>query len=128
MYKSCAQAEEIFSQSNIENNTSQLFSDKPFVRQDRKENHEECWKIMCSIAYFKMKNYELSEQYLNTVNLKKLLVGWKKYYAILYYFVKFEFAEIEEKSLIKNKISQLIGETHFIYYSKILQSLEMVHL
>ena len=112
----------------IENNTSQLFSDKPFVRQDRKENHEECWKIMCSIAYFKMKNYELSEQYLNTVNLKKLLVGWKKYYAILYYFVKFEFAEIEEKSLIKNKISQLIGETHFIYYSKILQSLEMVHL
>jgi hypothetical protein len=107
----------------IENNTSQLFSDKPFVRQDRKENHEECWKIMCSIAYFKMKNYELSEQYLNTVNLKKLLVGWKKYYAILYYFVKFEFAEIEEKSLIKNKISQLIGETHFIYYSKILQSL-----
>ena len=70
-----------------------------------------------------MKNYELSEQYLNTVNLKKLLVGWKKYYAILFYFVKFEFAEIEEKSLIKNKISQLIGETHFIYYSKILQSL-----
>ena len=111
----------------IENNTSQLFSDKPFVRQDRKENHEECWKIMCSLAYFKMKNYELSKQYLSAVNLKKLSVGWEKYYAILYYFVKYKFDEKDEKSLIKNKISQLIGETHFTYYLNLVNGLEMGH-
>ena len=111
----------------IDNNTSQLFSDKEFVNQDRKENHEECWKIMCSLAYFKMKNYELSKQYLSAVNLKKLSVGWEKYYAILYYFVKYKFDEKDEKSLIKNKISQLIGETHFTYYLNLVNGLEMGH-
>ena len=108
----------------IENNTSQLFSDKPFVRQDRKENHEECWKIMCSVAYFQMKNYELSEKYLSDVQLEKLSIGWQKYYSILYYIVKFEFVDIDEKLEIKNKLLKLIEETHFYYYHQILENLE----
>lgn len=108
----------------IENNTSQLFCDKPFVRQDRKENHEECWKIMCSMAYLKMKNYKLSEKHVRSVKLEKLSIGWKKYYSILYYFVQFELVDNDEKFEMKNKILKLIEETHFNYYHHILENLE----
>lgn len=100
----------------IENNTSQLFNDNEFVRQDRKENHEECWKIMSALAYFKMRDYELAEKNLITINLAKLSIGWKKYYSILFYLVKFHFVDMEEKSTIIERISLLISETHFDYF------------
>ena len=107
----------------IDNNTSQLFSDRGFVRQHRKENHEECWKIMCAIAYLKMKEYELCENNLRAVNLEKLSLGWRKYYSILYYFAKYEFVEIEEKPEIEKRLNHLIEETHFVYYSDMLRNL-----
>lgn len=107
----------------IENNTSQLFSDRSAVPQDRKENHEECWNIMCAVAYLKMKDYSACEKHLSQVNLEKLSLGWKKYYSILYYFVQYEFADMQEKTEIKNILTQLVEETHFNYYTKQLEKL-----
>jgi len=107
----------------IENNTSQLFSDRSAVPQDRKENHEECWNIMCAVAYLKMKDYSACEKHLSQVDLGKLSLGWKKYYSILYYFVKYEFADMQEKYDIKNILAQLVEETHFNYYTKQLEKL-----
>lgn len=105
----------------IENNTSQIFSDREFVRQERKENHEECWKIMCAVAYFKMEEYAICEKYLSEVFLEKLSVGWQKYFSIVFYFIKFEFADIDEKSEIKTRIEKFVAETNFTYYNKLLQ-------
>ena len=112
----------------IENNTFQLFSDREFVPQDRKENHNECWNIMCSVAYLKMKEYEQCEKHLDKVKLSHLSLGWEKYYSILYYFVKYEFADSKEKFRIKNKLTELVGETHFSYYSNILLRMENKNL
>lgn len=101
----------------IENNTFQVHNDREFVPQDRKENHDVCWNIMCVMAYLKMKEYAECIRYLNKVNLEHLSLGWKKHYSILYYFVKHEFADTEERFTIENNLAQLIEETHFTYYS-----------
>lgn len=108
----------------IENNTFQKYSDREFVPQDRKENHDVCWKIMCAVAYFKMQEYSESERYLNDVLLENLSLGWEKYYSILYYFIKYQFVNKEERLNIKNTLEQLIDETHFSYYLKALENLE----
>ncbi|QOW11403.1 hypothetical protein Q73A0000_14050 [Kaistella flava (ex Peng et al. 2021)] len=102
----------------IEHNTFQVYNDREFVPQDRKENHDVCWNIMCAMAYLKMKEYTECERYLNQVNLENLSLGWKKHYSILYYFVKYEFADSEDKFTIENKLAQLIEETHFTYYAE----------
>ncbi|WP_027376132.1 hypothetical protein [Kaistella palustris] len=108
----------------IENNTKQKFSDRKFVPQDRKENHDECWKIMCAVAYYKMGEYEKSESLLRKTNLDHLALGWKKSYSILYYFMKYEFSGSEERVEIKAILARLIEETHFVYYLKRLNSLD----
>ena len=107
----------------IENNTFQIHHDREFIPQDRKENHEVCWNIMCAVAYLKMEDYAECEKYLDKVHLEKLSLGWKKYYSILFYFVKYEFANFEEKLVIENKLSGLIEDTHMVYFSKQLKSL-----
>lgn len=108
----------------IDHNISQIYSDKKFIPQDRKENHEECWNIMCAVAYLKMKDYLNSKLFLDKVNLENLSLGWQKYYAIQYYIVKYIFSDPSEKGNILNKLSQLIDDTHFVYYSNILNILE----
>ncbi|MEC5157706.1 hypothetical protein [Chryseobacterium sp. MP_3.2] len=108
----------------IDNNITQLYSDKKFIPQDRKENHEECWSIMCAVAYLKMKDYKKSKNYLDKVNLENLSLGWQKYYAIQYYIVKYIFSNPSEKEVILNKLTELIDATHFDYYSNILAILE----
>lgn len=107
----------------IENNTFQVHSDRKFITQHRKENHDTCWNIMCSMAYIKAKKHSKSKSYLNKVSLDKLALGWKKYYSIIYYFVYYNFADREEKSKIINELTELIEETHFTYYSGRLREL-----
>lgn len=107
----------------IENNTFQVHSDRKFITQHRKENHDTCWNIMCSMAYIKAKKHSKSKSYLNKVSLDKLALGWKKYYSIMYYFVYYNFADREEKSKIINELTELIEETHFTYYSGRLREL-----
>ncbi len=108
----------------IDHNITQRYSDKKFIPQDRKENHEECWNIMCAVAYLKMKDYVNSKIFLDKVNLENLSLGWQKYYAIQYYIVKYIFSNPREKDVIANKLTQLIDATHFVYYSNILAILE----
>lgn len=107
----------------IENNTFQVHSDRKFITQHRKENHDTCWNIMCAMAYIKAKKQAKSKSYLNKVSLDKLALGWKKYYSIMYYFVYYNFADREEKSKIINELTELIEETHFTYYSGRLREL-----
>lgn len=112
----------------IENNTFQKYNDREFVPQDRKENHDVCWNIMCAVAYLKMKEHSKCEQYLNKVILENLSLGWKKYYSILFYFVKYEFANDKERITIKNTLEKLIDETHFTFYLKKVEKLEIKNL
>ena len=107
----------------IENNTFQVHSDRKFITQHRKENHDTCWNIMCAMAYIKAKKQAKSKSYLNKVSLDKLALGWKKYYSIMYYFVYYNFADREEKSKIIDELTELIEETHFTYYSGRLREL-----
>lgn len=107
----------------IENNTFQVHSDRKFITQHRKENHDTCWNIMCAMAYIKAKKQAKSKSYLNKVSLDKLALGWKKYYSIIYYFVYYNFADREEKSKIINELTELIEEIHFTYYSGRLREL-----
>lgn len=107
----------------IENNTFQVHSDRKFITQHRKENHDTCWNIMCSMAYIKAKKHSKSKSYLNKVSLDKLALGWKKYYSIMHYFVYYNFADREEKSKIIDELTELIEETHFTYYSGRLREL-----
>ena len=106
----------------IENNTAQKYKDREFVPQDRKENHDEVWKILCAVAYFKMGNNSQCQYYLNSVDIKKLAVGWVKYYSILFYFILAQFANTNDKKTILNKIYHLISETHFTYYQQYINS------
>ena len=112
----------------IENNTQQLYSDREFVPQDRKENHEVCWNIMCAVAYLKSEDYNKRQDYLDKVRLESLSLGWKKYYSILYHFVKFAFPDNKERIKINTKLTQLIDETYFTYYAKILHQLQNENL
>lgn len=104
----------------IENNTFQLYNDQKFVPQNRKDNHDTCWDIMCCFAYFKMKKMQESELYLKKVSLEKLSLGWKKYYSILYHFVNYNFVNGEEKLNTVDQLTQLIAQTHFNYYHDML--------
>lgn len=108
----------------IENNTPQRYEDKKFIPKARKENHEETWKIMCAVAYDKMKELERSNTLLQKVDLTKLSLGWQKYYSILYYFTKYHYVEAKERIAIKQLLQQLIDETHFIYYREKLAQLK----
>ncbi len=108
----------------IENNTFQRYNDRKFITQDRKENHEVCWNVMCAVAYFRMGNTGKCKYYLSTINLDLLSVGWKKYYTILYYFVQIEFAGKEDKKKIVENLTHLIDETHFSYFGQKLTSLQ----
>ena len=107
----------------IEHNTFQVHNDREFVPQDRKENHDICWNIMCAVAYLKMEEYTECEKYLEKVHLDQLSLGWKKYYSILYYFVKYEFANFEEKVIIENELRRLIEDTHMVYFAEKLKNL-----
>ena len=107
----------------IEHNTFQVHNDREFIPQDRKENHDICWNIMCAVAYLKMEEYTECEKYLEKVHLDQLSLGWKKYYSILYYFVKYEFANFEEKVIIENELRRLIEDTHMVYFAEKLKNL-----
>ena len=106
----------------IENKTSQKYSDKSFVSLERKENHEEVWKIMCAVAFAKMKDVKKCEHYLHAINITKLSVGWKNYYTILYYRLKYDLSEAEERQEINKILKELISKTHFTYYEQFLKN------
>lgn len=105
----------------IENNTTQKFNDKEFVPQDRKENHDTVWDIMCGYAFSKMGDAEQAASYLNKVNLDALSIGWERYYAIIYHLAKLNITADQEKDELMSEIKKLVDKTHFTYYLSLLK-------
>ncbi|PQA98231.1 hypothetical protein SAMN05421796_10420 [Chryseobacterium piscicola] len=104
----------------IENNTFQVNNDEDYIPSKRKETHDEVWKILCAVAYQKMRDKKNTERFLNQINLKNLGTGWKKYYSLLYYSVYFHSAQQDQKIECFSKLKILIGETYFCYYQNYL--------
>lgn len=99
----------------IENNTKQINSDNHYVPFERKQTHDEVWKILCAYAYQKLQDKEKTDAILKNVNLDKLGIGWKKYYSILYYFTKINHENTSNPSDFET-LNNLISETHFLYF------------
>lgn len=105
----------------IENNTTRKFNVKEFVPQDRKENHDTVWDIMCGYAFSKMGDVEQAASYLNKVNLDRLSIGWERYYTIIYHLAKLNIAADQEKDELISEIKKLVYKTHFTYYLPLLK-------
>ncbi len=105
----------------IDTKTAQKFSDKSFVPDHRKENHEEIWKIMCAYAYVRMGERQSAKALFKAVDLKKLTVGWRKYYSILYWLTALLLQEESQGFDIKYTLEKLIKETRFSFYDAVLQ-------
>lgn len=100
----------------LENNTPHKVKDYSYIPEDRKQTHDEVWKILCAAAFQKIGDLEKSNAYLKKVNLKNLGIGWKKYYTMFYYFTQIELAEADKREEIILKLQKLIDETHFFYF------------
>ena len=100
----------------IENNTLQIDEDQNFIPAQRKKTHKEVWNILCATAYQKMGDKEKTETYFAKVNLDNLEIGWKKYYSILYYFVKLNSSDRIQQTSTVSILRTLINETYFGYY------------
>lgn len=106
----------------LENNTFQKNQDADFIPSRRKETHAEVWKILTAFAYQKMGETDKSKRCLADVNLDHLGIGWKKYYSIMYYFVKLMQTEESRKQPIITTLKKLISETYFTYYGELLDN------
>ena len=60
---------------------------------------------------------------MNTIDIKNLGVGWRKYYSIIYHFMQLELNEHNHKRETIDKLRSLINETYFYYYEDKLNNL-----
>ena len=104
----------------IENNSFQKADDEVYIPLQRKETHDEVWKILCAVAYQKMGDQKNTKLYLDRVNLENLGIGWKKYYSLMYYFVQLNVAGKNQEADIISKLETLINDTFFSYYQTLL--------
>lgn len=102
----------------IDNNTVQKNDDKSYVPIDRKQTHDEVFKILCVSAYHKMGITNNAKKFLDKINIANLGFGWEKYYSIMYYFVQLDYAKHQDKKEIITKLKTLINETYFCYYEE----------
>lgn len=100
----------------LENHTPQIWDDAYFVPQDRKESHDEVWKILSAISHQKLGNVVEMQSILNSINLDKLGVGWRKYYSILYKFLLVQYLDGEEKATCTTELQELIQKSYFFYF------------
>lgn len=107
----------------LDNNTGQKKSDRSYVPSDRKQTHDEVWKILCTVAYYKLGDQNKARSYMNTVDIENLGIGWRKYYSIMYHFVQVELNECNHKPETIDKLRSLINETYFYYYEDKLDNL-----
>ena len=106
----------------VEKNTPHKLKDYSYIPEDRKQTHDEVWKILCAAAFQKIGDLEKSNAYLNMVNLKNLGIGWKKYYTLFYHFTQVQLSEPDKREEIILKIQQLIDKTHLVYFETQLQN------
>lgn len=107
----------------IENQTFQKEDDKSYVPSQRKQTHDEVWKILCAAGYHKIGDRAKTQSYLNEINLENLGFGWKKYYSIICYFVLLDFTAEKEHEETLLKLQNLIDETYFCYFDDRLKKL-----
>ncbi|SIT95807.1 hypothetical protein SAMN05660493_00472 [Epilithonimonas bovis DSM 19482] len=100
----------------IKNQTFQQYQDQFYVPEDRKITHDEVWKILCAVAYEKMEKYRISSDYLQSVNLENIGVGWKNYYSLLYYQTLLKLTENKETIETQTKFENLANKTNFCYF------------
>lgn len=97
----------------LDHNTLQIDAESYFIPQERKQMHDEIWKILCAVAYYKLGDLERSKMYFEWVNLNLIDIGWEKYYSILYYSLQSELdKEFSQNKGIKT-LNKLIVETDF---------------
>ena len=108
----------------MDHNTQQSKKDLPYVPQDRKETHDEVWKILCASALQKSGKKKEAFRKLKSIRIEKLGVGWSKYYSIHYYHILLKINEGTDASEIISKIQTLIDETSFSYFKKELYETE----
>ena len=104
----------------IDNNTFQKESEQGYIPAQRKKTHDEVWNILCAASYQKLGDEKNKEWYLSRVNLENLGIGWKKYYSMIYYFIRLPNDDENKNNLISN-IENLIEETYFSYYDTLLK-------
>ena len=104
----------------IDNNTFQKESEQGYIPAQRKKTHDEVWNILCAASYQKLGDEKNKEWYLSRVNLENLGIGWKKYYSMIYYFIRLPNDDENKINLISN-IENLIEETYFSYYDTLLK-------
>jgi hypothetical protein len=107
----------------IDNNTEQIYPDRHFVSEERKQTHREVWKILCAAAYQKIGNKTKCLEYLKSINLNNLGIGWEKYYSILYYLTCVQNIEFSIDVDPYTKFLSLVDETYFSYYRSIIQEI-----
>lgn len=107
----------------INHQTFQKSADQSFVPEDRKQTHDEVWKILCAAAFQKLNKKNEVEKYLTTIDLQKLGVGWKKYYSIIYYMVVLQNSDISNSQDLLLKIKNLTSETNFYYFESQLNKI-----
>ena len=107
----------------IDNNTEQIYPDRHFVSEERKQTHREVWKILCAAAYQKIGNKTKCLEYLKSINLNNLGIGWEKYYSILYYLTCVQNTEFSIDVDPYTKFLSLVDETYFSYYRLKIQEI-----
>jgi hypothetical protein len=105
----------------LDNQTIQTKDDEFYVPFDRKETHEEVWKILSAVSYQKLNNHAEAQKILNCVNLEKLGVGWKNYYSLIFNLTTLPYLEFDEKEMCIQKIQNLISSTYFCYFQEKLK-------
>ena len=107
----------------IENNTSQIYPDREFVSEERRQTHNEVWKILCAISYIKNGDRLTCLKYLESIDLNDLGIGWNKYYSIIYYLVCLQMPEFNNGKDSYSLFLNLIDETYFYYYRTALHQI-----
>lgn len=108
----------------LNHQVEQTEKDKSYVPLDRKQTHEEVWKILCAVSYNKLGNEDKCKSYLDRVDLENLGVGWKNYFSILFRFTELEYLSDNEKPTCLECLEQLINKTYFFYFEEKLQRLK----
>lgn len=107
----------------IENQTFQKSADQSFVPKDRKQTHDEVWKILCAVGFQKLGRIKDLQKLILEIDLEKLGIGWKKYYSIIYYLVQLKESNTPEQDALIFNIKNLIYQTHFFFFERQLKEI-----
>ena len=107
----------------IENQTFQKSADQSFVPKDRKQTHDEVWKILCAVGFQKLGRIKDFQKLILEIDLEKLGIGWKKYYSIIYYLVQLKESNTPEQDALIFNIKNLIYQTHFFFFERQLNEI-----